>query len=397
MIVKKIVVMGLGYVGLPLSILLSRNHKVVGVDVNRQRVSDLNNGKVFIDEEDVKAEFASQSVKANFAAKESPEEADVFIIAVPTPVNPDKSPGLSYVDAGLASILPLLKKGGLVILESTVPPLTTEKMKRTIEEKTKLKVPEDILLAHCPERVLPGNSFYELINNSRIVGGVDKRSTDAAAAVYASFVKGEIVKTDSTTAEFCKLIENAFRDVNIAFANELSLMAEKLGINISEAIAIANKHPRVNIHRPGIGVGGHCIPTDPWFLVETDKTHTTLIQQARKINDFMPAIIVNKIISAVAKTKNPKIVTIGLTYKPDVGDLRESPAIKVVKLLREKGYQVSDYDPLIEGKKYSSLAVAAKGADCLAILVEHSVVVKELQAEKAAIKAAMRNPIIIRF
>ncbi len=392
---KKIVVVGLGYVGLPLSILLARNCKVVGVDINAKRVSDLNSGKVFIDEDDVKAEF--RKVKANFTAKSSPEEADVFIIAVPTPVNEDKSPGLAYVDAGLESILPLLRKGNLVVLESTVPPLTTASMEKTIESRTSLKVPEDILLAHCPERVLPGNSFYELINNSRIVGGVDKPSTDAAAEIYSSFVKGEIVKTDSTTAEFCKCIENAFRDVNIAFANELSLVASGLGINIAEAISISNKHPRVNIHRPGIGVGGHCICLDPWFLVAVDKNNTTLIQASRKINDKMPHITAEKIISAVARVKNPKIVTIGLSYKPDVGDLRESPAVEVVKLLREKGFDVADYDPLIEGKRYSSLAGAARGADCLVIMVGHSAVLKELDERQAEIKSAMRSPVILRF
>lgn len=885
MIVKKIVVMGLGYVGLPLAVLLSRNFKVVGVDVNRKRVEELKAGRCFIDEKDVKAEFAGPAVQANFTAKTAPEAGDVFIIAVPTPVNKDKSPGLAYVDAGLKSILPLMQKGNLVILESTVPPLTTRKMEETIEKATRLKVPEDILLAHCPERVLPGNSFYELINNNRIVGGVDKRSTDAAAEVYSSFVKGEIVRTDSTTAEFCKCIENAFRDMNIAFANELSLMAENIGINIKEAIEIANKHPRVSIHKPGIGVGGHCfdgshgvfvkhpqtgtffftlkelfehfypydstpmtpikllgrivsqksgqvalsthfllkrdrnvlffpknlevisydlksnkasfrkvvamsrratdsllaikashgyilkvtdkhpiiihsngalsvkfasevnvgdmlvlsrkipeipqtseidilgavlkyapemadkirvkpvkalvksfashlsfikpikqhdyyrynylplsvflkveknlniprselvlftgrgpsaghipailkidgdfarllgyylsegcltkdskndvaaiigklgikcsfwkdpkwnnlhikissyvlslifkevlhcgtncydmqipkqmffsnpeirlevlkglmrgdggvshkdeknhyfkngreyvhnnnrivvsyftssdvlfqqvllillengivpgiekrngllritgkdnvlklndvfageksskiaaylakmrkdvnhytyelhdefvtikvenivkepvaevyslevkstntlltnnglvahncIPLDPWFLVAVDKRNTTMIQSARKINDHMPHVTADKIAAAVAKIKNPKIVTIGLSYKPDVGDLRESPAVEVVHILRGKGFDVSDFDPLIEGKKYSSLAAAAKGADCLAILVEHSAAINELELKEKEIKAAMKSPIIVRF
>ncbi len=391
----KIVIIGLGYVGLPLAILLARKHKVIGVDINKQRVADLNSGTVFIDEDDVKAEFSK--FRGNFTAKTAPEEADAFIIAVPTPVNPDKSPGLAYVDAGLKSILPLLKKGNLVILESTVPPLTTSKMEQSIEKATRLKVPEDVMLAHCPERVLPGNSFYELINNSRIVGGVDKRSTDAAAAIYSSFVKGEIVKTDSTTAEFCKCIENAYRDVNIAFANELSLMAKGLGINIKEAIAIANKHPRVNIHKPGIGVGGHCIGVDPWFLVDADKKNTTIIQLARKINDYMPEVTAKKIINAVKEIKNPEIVTIGLSYKPDVGDLRESPALEVVKLLKQRKFEVSDYDPLIDGKKYKSLAEAARGADCLVILVEHAVVLNELAAKEREIKSSMRTPVILRF
>ncbi len=386
---KKIAVVGLGYVGLPLAVLLSRNYSVVGVDVNERRISDLNNGICFIDEEDFRMEFKSSHVKKNFVAKKSPEAADVFIIAVPTPVTANKKPDLSYVDSAVKSILPLLKKGNLLIIESTIPPLTTAKIKK--------RVPEGVLLAHCPERVLPGNTLNELISNSRIVGGVDSDSTEAAAEIYASFTKGEIVKTDATTAEFCKCIENAFRDLNIAFANELSLVAEKIGININEAISIANKHPRVNIHKPGVGCGGHCLPLDPWFIVSVDKEHTKLIQAARKVNDGMPQVTVERILRALSKVKNPKIVTIGLSYKPDVGDLRESPAIEIVHLLKKAGYDVHDYDYLIKGKGYSSLASIAKGADCLAILVEHSGALKELASKEAEIKAAMRTPIILRF
>ncbi len=394
---KKIAVIGLGYVGLPLAVLLSRTYAVVGVDVNERRISDLNRGICFIDEEDFQLEFRSSHVKKNFSAKKSPESADVFIIAVPTPVTKDKKADLSYVDLALESILPHLRKGNLIIIESTVPPLTAVAAEKTIEGKAQLKVPEDVLLAHCPERVLPGNTLKELINNSRIVGGVDSASTEAAAEIYASFTKGEIVKTDATTAEFCKLIENAFRDVNIAFANELGLMAEQLGINIKEAISIANRHPRVNIHSPGIGVGGHCIPIDPWFLVEADKRHTTVIQASRNVNDAMPHITAGKIIAAVKNVKRPKIVTIGLSYKPNVGDFRESPAIEAVKILRENGHEVADYDPLIEGKRYGSLEAAAKGADCLVILVEHDVVRKEMEESADKIKSAMKTPLIVRF
>ncbi len=394
---KKIAVVGLGYVGLPLAVLLSRNYAVVGVDVNEKRVSDLNRGICFIDEADFQQEFKSGHVRENFSAKNSPEAADVFIIAVPTPVTVDKKADLSYVDSALESILSHLRKGNLVIIESTVPPLTTADASKIIKAKKGLTVPEDVLLAHCPERVLPGNTLHELINNSRIVGGVDKASTEAAAEIYASFTKGEIVKTDATTAEFCKLIENAFRDVNIAFANELGLMAEQLGINIKEAISIANRHPRVNIHSPGIGVGGHCIPIDPWFLVEADRDYTTVIQASRKVNDWMPYITAGKVMAAVKGVTQPRIVTIGLSYKPNVGDLRESPAIEIVKILREKGYAVADYDPLIEGKKYDSLESAAKGADCLVILVEHAVVRKELEESEKNINSSMRTPIILRF
>ena len=396
---KKIVVVGLGYVGLPLAVLLSRNFVALGVDVNSKRVEELQKGICFIKEDDFQEEFNQSHVKKNFVARVKPEEADVFIIAVPTPVyNRTKKPDLSFVKSATEAISPFLRKGNLVILESTVPPLTCRNVvKKIIEEKTSFNVPKDILLAHCPERVLPGNTLYELINNSRIIGGLDKMSTTAAAEIYKTFVKGEVMLTDDVTAEFCKLIENAYRDVNIAFANELSLIAKKLGVDIKEAIAIANKHPRVNIHRPGIGVGGHCICQDPWFLVEVDEGHSMLIQAARKINDSMPAITAEKIISAIKSIKNPKIISVGLTYKPDVGDLRESPAIEVVKILREKGYDVSDYDPLVDGKQYASLSAAAKNADCLAILVEHAVVMKELAAKEKEIKAAMKSGNILRF
>lgn len=386
---KKIAVVGLGYVGLPLAVLLSRNYSVVGVDVNERRVSDLSMGICFIDEADFQREFKSTHVKRNFSAKKSPEGADVFIIAVPTPVTADKKPDLSYVESAFRSIRPLLKEGNLLIIESTIPPLTTAGMKK--------QLPEGVLLAHCPERVLPGNTLHELVNNSRIVGGIDEASTEAASEIYSSFTKGEIVKTDATTAEFCKCIENAFRDLNIAFANELSLVAEKIGISINEAISIANKHPRVNIHKPGVGCGGHCLPLDPWFIVSVDKEHTKLIQAARKVNDGMPQVTVERTLRALSKVKNPKIVAIGLSYKPDVADLRESPAIEIVNLLKKASYDVNDYDPLIEGKGYSSLALIAKGADCLAILVEHSCVLKELASKEAEIKASMRTPIILRF
>lgn len=386
---KKVAVIGLGYVGLPLAVLLSRSYSVVGIDVNESRVSDLNNGICFIDEPDFLQEFKSSHVGQNFSAKKSPEDADVFIIAVPTPVTAGKKPDLSYVDSAFDSIKPRLKKGNLLIIESTIPPLTTAKIKK--------QVPEGVLLAHCPERVLPGNTLHELINNSRIVGGIDAASTEAAAEIYASFTKGEIVKTNATTAEFCKCVENAFRDVNIAFANELSLVAEKIGISISEAISIANKHPRVNIHKPGVGCGGHCLPLDPWFIVSVDEQHTKLIQTARNVNDGMPQVTVERTLRALAKVKNPKIIAVGLSYKPDVSDLRESPAIEIVRLLKKAGCDVHDYDPIIKGKGYSSLASIAKSADCLAILVEHSSVLEELSSKEAEIKAAMRTPIILRF
>jgi len=384
---KKIVVIGLGYVGLPLAILLSKTYKVHGYDISEDRVCQVCDKEFPLNEAGLKEEFQSEHVKANFTASTKLEAADVFIIAVPTPIYSDKSPDLTMVDSAAEAILPLLKVGNLVILESTVAPGTTARVAEKLKDK-------NVLVAHCPERVLPGNSIYELINDSRIIGGINNESTDAAEEIYKSFVKGEIIKTSALTAEFCKLIENSYRDVNIAFANELSLMADKLGVDVKEAISIANKHPRVNIHNPGIGVGGHCIPIDPYFLIDTDVENSTLMSAARKINDNMPNITVEKVVNRLKDIKDPKIIALGIAYKPNVDDQRESPALEVIQELRRKGYDVTSYDPMIREKAFISLEEIAKDADCLLILVEHDFIIKQLNDK---VKSVMRNPIIMRF
>ena len=235
------------------------------------------------------------------------------------------------------------------------------------------------------------------MNNSRIIGGVSKKSSEAAKEIYSSFVKGEIFLTDDVTAEFCKLIENAYRDVNIAFANELSLVAEKMGIDIKEAINIANKHPRVNILNPGIGVGGHCIPIDPWFIREVDEENTKMILASRQVNDKMPEIIAGKIKKKVKGLKNPKLIIVGLAYKANTDDIRESPSLKIADILKKEGYGLEMYDPLIEKYSYSSISEIVKGADCLVVLVEHEVVKKELESKIDEIKKNMQTPLILRF
>jgi UDP-N-acetyl-D-mannosaminuronic acid dehydrogenase len=293
--------------------------------------------------------------------------------------------------------LPYLQKGNLVIIESTIPPLTCREIIIPLLEKSGLKVGTDVLLCHCPERILPGNIFEEIVHNDRVIGGIDQESSLAAREIYSSFVKGDLYLTDDVTAELCKLMENTYRDVNIALANEFALVAEGLGVNIKEAIFLANKHPRVSILNPGIGVGGHCISIDPWFIKEVDPKHTNLIMTARRINDEMPEKIASQIRKKVKDLVKPQIVALGAAYKPDTYDIRESPAIKIVNLLREDGYQVELYDPLVKEYAYDSLLDVVEGKDCLVVLVEHKKIVQELESNLELIKSRMRNPLIVRF
>jgi len=258
-------------------------------------------------------------------------------------------------------------------------------------------VGKDVFLAHCPERILPGDIFQEIVNNDRIIGGVNKKSSDLAAEMYSSFVKGELYKTDDVTAETCKLMENTYRDVNIALANELSIVSDTVGIDVNEAIDLANKHPRVKLLHPGIGVGGHCIPIDPWFITEVDPANTILINSARRVNDNMPSLIARRIRVKLKDIKNPKIVVVGLAYKPNTHDMRESPAIAIVNILRGEGYDIESYDPLVEGKEYSSLVDITKGKDSLIVLVEHDVIIQDLYRNKNLILENLNHNLIIRF
>jgi len=398
-VAKEIVVVGTGYVGLPLAIMLARSgYEVIGVDIEENIVNAINDGILRLAEEKLRQIFKQPQVRKNLHAQKTPCKADVFIISVPTPLNKKKRiADLSQVIAGIESILPYLRPGNLVIIESTVPPLTCRKVIAPLIEKTDLKVGKDIFLCHCPERILPGDIFEEIVHNDRVIGGFDSKATEMAKEIYASFVQGTLYLTDDVTAELVKLMENTYRDVNIALANEFAAVAEKLEVDVTQAIALANKHPRVSILKPGIGTGGHCIPVDPWFINEVDPVSSRLIHTARLINNEVPYKIAARIKHILKDVKRPRIVTLGLTYKPDTYDTRNSPALKIIDLLRKDGYQVEAYDQLVKGYQYNSIEEIAKGADCLAVLVEHQAVREELTCREAEIKKSMRHPLILRF
>jgi UDP-N-acetyl-D-mannosaminuronic acid dehydrogenase len=396
----KIVVVGTGYVGLPAALLLAKaGHRVVGVDIDENLVRAINSQTLLINEVELQQLWADPGVRTNLAGSSTPEIADAYLVAVPTPVHPRKKiADLSSVIAALKSICPFLRRGSLVIIESTVPPLTCrEVVAPLLAEETGLAVPSDVLVAHCPERILPGDVFQEIIWNDRIIGGMSDEATEAARGLYSSFVRGELLLTDDVTAELCKLMENTFRDVNIALANEMADVCRTLGVEWRRAFEFANRHPRVSYLMPGIGVGGHCIPVDPWFIKEVDPLNSSLISTARSINDARPAKIAAFVRRQVRDITDPLIVAIGAGYKPNTQDTRESPAIETVELLKSDGYRVAHYDPLLNGMEYSSLAEVAAGADMLCVLVGHACVQEELHRAEAEIRAAMRNPNIELF
>jgi UDP-N-acetyl-D-mannosaminuronic acid dehydrogenase len=371
--------MGLGYIGLPTAALIaSKGIDVLGVDINPEVVDTINKGKIHIVEPDLDG-LVHKVVEGGFLkASTNPEEADVFLIAVPTPFKEGYTPDLKYVEAAIKMIIPFLKPENLVIIESTSPVGTTEKMYQLIlREKPELE--ETIYIAYCPERVLPGKILYELEFNDRVIGGINEKSTKKAIEFYSKFVRGDLHPTNSKTAEMCKLVENAYRDVNIAFANELSLIADKSGINVWELIKLANKHPRVNILQPGVGVGGHCIAVDPWFLITQYPEESKLMKTAREVNLHKTEWVVEKIKYEAKKFeenygRKPKIAVLGLTYKPDIDDLRESPALYIVKKLIYGGYNVLPIEPNIDNFvdfKIYSYEDAINKADIIAILVKH--------------------------
>ncbi len=397
---EKIVILGTGYVGFPLAVILARSgFKVVGVDIRKEVVRGINSGDLPVKERDIEEFFKEREVRNNLIASETVEGGDVFVISVPTPLEKRrKVADLSAVMAAIRSIAPHLRRGNLVILESTVPPLTCrEVITPLIEKSTELKVNSDIGLVHCPERILPGNVFEEIVKNDRVIGSISEEARLRAKAIYGTFVTGRIFLTDDVTAELVKIMENTYRDVNIALANEFAMVAENLGIDALRAIEIANAHPRVDILHPGIGVGGHCIPVDPWFLTEVDPDHTQLIATARRINDSMPQRICAKLREAVADIAEPQIVIIGMAYKPETDDTRESPSIQIAGQLRKEGYRLRQYDPMVPNRTYSSLAEAAKQADLLAILVPHLQVLEELRDKEEMVKHAMRTPRIVTY
>ena len=387
---KKIEVFGLGYVGLPVSAAFaSRGFEVTGVEVQPAIVETINGGRIHIVEPDLDMLVQAAVSAGKLRATLKPEPADAFIIAVPTPFHEDKEPDLRFVEQATRMIAPLLKKGDLIILESTSPVGTTEKICAWIGGlRPDLTLPDpnrdtsDIHIAHCPERVLPGSVLRELVDNDRIVGGISPRCAEAAAELYQSFVKGEMHLTNARTAELAKLVENAFRDVNIAFANELSMICEKLNINVWELIDLANRHPRVNILKPGPGVGGHCIAVDPWFIIASAKEQAKVIRAAREVNDGKPFAVIDKIKAAAVRLRQPVIACLGLSYKADIDDLRESPALHIVEqLARENVGELMIVEPNVRrlpqslaefnSARLSDLQAALKAADIIVLLVDH--------------------------
>lgn len=345
---KTISIIGLGYIGLPCAVVFASSKiKVIGVDVNQKTVDTINRGQIHIVEPGLDIGVHAAVTDGYLRATTEPEPADVFLVAVPTPFKGDHQPDLAYIEAASKAIAPVLKTGDLVILESTSPVGATEQMAAWMaESRPDLTFPQshgedsDIRVAHCPERVLPGQVLRELVQNDRVIGGMTPKCSATAAALYKIFVKGECAITDARTAEMCKLTENSFRDVNIAFANELSIICDKLGINVWKLIKLANRHPRVNILQPGPGVGGHCIAVDPWFIVSAAPEETLLIRTAREVNDSKPEWVLDKVKLAIAEylqlnpektAKDTVIACFGLAFKPDIDDLRESPALEIVR------------------------------------------------------------------
>lgn len=386
---QKICVIGLGYIGLPTaSTFATHGLTVVGVDINRHVVDTLRNGQIHIHEPGLRMLVESALDSGNLTVSLHPEEADAFLIAVPTPFYEDQHgnyEGRTYrladmraVTSATEAILPYLRKGNLVVLESTSPPRTTVDLVRPILERTGLRAGVDFYLCYSPERVLPGQILRELIENARVVGGITPESAEAGCALYATFVKGEIVATDATTAEMVKLMENTTRDVNIAIANEFARLAEKFGVDVWEAIGLANRHPRINILKPGPGVGGHCISVDPWFFVESAPELTPLIYHARQVNDQQPYFVLQKVKQALGSLEKKKIAALGLAYKPDVDDLRESPAVEVVRLLQKEGAQVKAWEPFKPDADLPGIEMARsrdsalQDADLLLLLVKHT-------------------------
>jgi UDP-N-acetyl-D-mannosaminuronic acid dehydrogenase len=377
---QKIVVMGLGYIGLPTaSMLATKGHQVLGVDVNKKAVDTINSGRIHIVEPDLDVLVRSAVNSGNLKASLVPEEGDTFILAVPTPFmeldgNP-KAPDLSYVEAATRAIAPFLREDNLVILESTSPVGTTEVIERIIAEM-RPELAGKVHAAHCPERVLPGHILRELVDNDRIIGGSTKAAVAKAKALYKTFCNGAILETDSRTAELSKLVENSFRDVNIAFANELSLICDRLGINVWETIALANRHPRVNILQPGPGVGGHCIAVDPWFIVSSAPEESRLIRTAREVNDNKPRWVIERVRAKAERFRDPVIGCLGITFKANIDDLRESPSMDIVKELMASGIgQIMVCDPNVDKDKVPfplhDLKELLKKADILLLLVDH--------------------------
>jgi UDP-N-acetyl-D-mannosaminuronic acid dehydrogenase len=375
---RTVCVVGLGYIGLPTAaVLADAGYRVFACDVRPDVVQVINEGKIHIHEPHLDELVARVVGEGRLTADLTPHEADVFILCVPTPHHEDKSPDVSYVASASNSIAPYLRRGNLVILESTSPPGTTEKVVIPNSLPDGFTVGEDIHYAHCPERVLPGRILIEVVENDRVVGGVTPACTQVTQDFYETFVRGRVWPTSAITAEIVKLTENAFRDVNIAFANELSMMADDLGADVFEIIELANKHPRVNILNPGPGVGGHCISVDPWFLIHASPHTTPLMKTARQVNDHKPHWVVEKILEAAKQIPKPVIGCLGLAYKADVDDFRESPSLEIVRELQRHGVgEVLVCEPYasstcLHGMRLMALDEVLRRADVLALLTDH--------------------------
>lgn len=392
MSIDTISVVGLGYIGLPTAaVLANAGCKVIGVDINQHAVDTINEGRIHIVEPGL-GEVVSQVVAdGRLRATTTPEAADAFLIAVPTPFHDDLTPDLTYVRRACEAIAPVLKAGNIVILESTSPVGATEQMagwiaaaRPDLATQATGEAPADIAIAYCPERVLPGNVLTELVRNDRVIGGLTPACAELAKAVYARFVEGECILTDARTAELCKLTENAFRDVNIAFANELSLVSDRLGINVWELIRLANRHPRVNILQPGPGVGGHCIAVDPWFIVASAPEEARLIRTAREVNDGKPDWVIEQVRAAArekADGRPVRVACLGLAFKPNIDDLRESPALAICdRLADEPDLTIVAVEPHVEALPtrlngrvdLGDAETAIAGADIVLLLVDHS-------------------------
>ncbi len=370
-----ICVIGLGYVGLPAAVMFASNgHMVRGVDINSSLVESIGSGDVGQSEPDLSIRLKNVLDGGQFTASTSPSAADVFVIAVPTPVGRDHSPDLTFVVDACRSVAGKLSKGDLVIVESTIPPGATRGEISSTLEESGLSAGTDFSLAYCPERVLPGNIVKEIVENDRIIGGIDETSTAQAVDLYHSFVTGELRETDAETAEMVKLAENTYRDVNIALANNLANLSESVGVNVWNVVEMANLHPRVNIHTPGAGVGGHCIPVDPWFLVAADEESSALIKLSRVVNDAQPSVIAHLASEALGDIKNARVAVLGAAYKPNVTDVRESPTTDLTERLVDHGFSVAVADPLVTSfaPEIVPLEDALRGADIAILVVNHS-------------------------
>ncbi|MET4654311.1 nucleotide sugar dehydrogenase [Exiguobacterium sp. RIT452] len=395
----KLCTIGLGYIGLPSSAMFAdHGTDVVGVDIDPRIVKMLNAGDIHIEEPGLEDVIKRVVANGKFRATLTPEPADVFLIAVPTPNLNDtyKSCDLKYVLSAVQNMLPHVQKGNVIIVESTIAPRTMDDHVRPLIEAAGFVIGQDVFVVHCPERVLPGQILHELIHNNRIVGGLTPACADAGAAVYETFVQGEIVKTDAKTAEMSKLMENTFRDVNIALANELTQVCHKLEINVLDVIEMANMHPRVNLHHPGPGVGGHCLAVDPYFIVAKAPSLARIIHTARETNVNMPHFVAEQAERLVASHVRPKIAVFGVTYKGNVDDMRESPAVDVIEQLIDRGMDVAVCDPHVERSISSRFELvdeidAIQGADLALVLVDHD---EFKQFDSRRLANQMRTPVL---